>query len=202
MAKISEAFAIAIQHHQSGRLQEAEQIYRQIVAVEPNHAGAIHLLGVVAFQAGKFDEAVARYRQVLELQPKYAEARLQPGQCTEGPGKTGGSDSLLPPGPGVKPDFPCADNNLGVAFKELGKLDEAVACYRRVLERRPNYAEAHNNLGVALKEQGRVEEAVACYRRALALESNYAEAQNNLGNALRDQGKLPEAVACYRRAWP
>ena len=52
MATISEALAIAVQHHQAGRLQAAEQIYRQILAVEPNHADAIHLLGVIAHQVG------------------------------------------------------------------------------------------------------------------------------------------------------
>ena len=53
MATISEALAIAIQHHQAGRLQAAEQIYRQILQVEPNHADAIHLLGVIASPSGQ-----------------------------------------------------------------------------------------------------------------------------------------------------
>ena len=87
-----------------------------------------------------------------------------------------------------------------VALKDQGKLDEAVACYRRALELKPDYAEAHNNLGIALKDQGKLDEAVACYRRALELKPDYAEAHNNLGIALKDQGKLDEAVACYRRA--
>ena len=85
-------------------------------------------------------------------------------------------------------------------MKDQGKLDEAVACYRRALELKPDYAEAHNNLGNALKDQGKLDEAVACYRRALELKPDYAEAHNNLGIALNDQGKLDEAVACYRRA--
>ena len=85
-------------------------------------------------------------------------------------------------------------------LKDQGKLDEAVACYRRALELKPDFAEAHNNLGVALKDQGKLDEAVACYRRALELKPDFAEAHNNLGNALKDQGKLDEAVACYRRA--
>ena len=84
--------------------------------------------------------------------------------------------------------------------KDQGKLDEAVACYRRALELKPDYAEAHNNLGNALKDQGKLDEAIACYRRALELKPDYAEAHNNLGNAFKDQGKLDEAVACYRRA--
>ena len=48
MTPIFEALTIAIRHHQAGRLQAAAQIYRQILAVEPNHPEACHLLGVVA----------------------------------------------------------------------------------------------------------------------------------------------------------
>ena len=85
-------------------------------------------------------------------------------------------------------------------MKDQGKLDEAVACYRRALELKPDYAEAYNNLGIVLKEQGKLDEAIACFRRALELKPDYAEAHSNLGSALKDQGKLDEAVACYRRA--
>ena len=84
--------------------------------------------------------------------------------------------------------------------EEQGKLDEAVACYRRALQLQPDHAEAHNNLGNALQDQGKLDEAVACYRRALQLKPDFAEAHNNLGVALQEQGKLDEAVACYRRA--
>ena len=67
MATISEALAIAIQHHQAGRLQAAEQIYRQILAVEPNHADAIHLLGVIAHQVGKHEVAVEYIGRAIGL---------------------------------------------------------------------------------------------------------------------------------------
>src|SRR5258707_7995881 len=49
---IDEAFASAVEHHQAGRLREAEALYRQVVANAPNHADASHLLGVVAYQSG------------------------------------------------------------------------------------------------------------------------------------------------------
>ena len=58
MATIPEALAIAIQHHQGGRLQAAEQIYRQILAAEPDQPDAWHLLGVMAHQVGKYDVAI------------------------------------------------------------------------------------------------------------------------------------------------
>ena len=142
MATISEALAIAIQHHQAGRLQAAEQIYRQILAVEPNQADALHLLGVIA--------------------PKWASTRL-PSSTLDGrsgckavrPSSiTTWGKPIVPCGRipeavacyrralELKPDYAEAHNNLGNALKDQGKLDEAVACYRRALELKPDYAEA------------------------------------------------------------
>ena len=58
MPTTAELFETAVQHHQAGRLETAEQIYRQILAVEPDRADAVHLLGVLAHQSGKHEMAV------------------------------------------------------------------------------------------------------------------------------------------------
>ena len=67
MATIPAALAIAFQHHQAGRLAEAEQIYRQILAAEPNHADALHLLGVIAHQMGRHEVAVEYIGRAIGL---------------------------------------------------------------------------------------------------------------------------------------
>ncbi len=100
----------------------------------------------------------------------------------------------------LKPKYAEAHNNLGVAFQELGRPDEALACYRRAVKLKPDHAAVHRNLGVALKDQGKLDEAIACCRRALELRPDYAEAHGDLGLALKDAGKLDEALACFRRA--
>ncbi len=200
MATIPEALAIAIRHHQGGRLQAAEQIYRQILAVEPNQAVAIHFLGVIAYQVGKPDEAVPRYRRALELWPEFAEAYGNLGMALKAQGELDEAIACYRRALELKPDYVEAHNNLGIALKEQGKLDEALACYRRALELKPDYAEVHSNLGLALKEQGKLDEALACYRRAVELKPEYAEAHNNLGITLKERENLEEALACWRRA--
>ena len=200
MATISEALAIAIRHHQAGRLQAAEQIYRQILAVEPNQADAIHLLGAIAHQVGRHAIAVEYIGRAIGLNGNVATYHNTLGESHRALRRIPDAVACYRRALELNPDFPEAHNNLGVALKGQGKLDEAVACYRRALELKPDFTEAYNNLGAAFRDQEKLDEAIACYRRAIELKPNYAEAHYNLGNARKDQDKLDEAVACYRRA--
>lgn len=93
-----------------------------------------------------------------------------------------------------------AHNNLGVALKNIGQLDDAVACYRRALKIKPAFAEAHGNLGIALNRLGRLDEAETSYRCVLEIKPDFAQAHYSLANTLRDLGRLDEAEASYRQA--
>src|SRR5262245_14538789 len=67
MPTIAEALATAVQHHQAGELQAAEQIYRQILASNPNQPDALHLLGVVASQVGNQEFAIESISRAIAL---------------------------------------------------------------------------------------------------------------------------------------
>ena len=64
---LEEQLESALSHHQAGRLAEAEKIYRQILAQQPDHADALHLLGVLAEQAGRSDVAVDLIRRAIAI---------------------------------------------------------------------------------------------------------------------------------------
>jgi predicted O-linked N-acetylglucosamine transferase (SPINDLY family) len=200
MATISQALAIAVQHHQAGRLQAAEQIYRQILAVEPNHADAWHLLGVIADQVGKHEVAIEFMERAIGLEGNAAVFHNSLAGAYGALRRIPEAFACYHRALELKPDYAEVHNNLGVALNDQGKPDESLVCCRRALELKPDFAEAHYNLGNALKAQGKLDEAVACYRRALQLKPDYAKAHNNLGVTLNDQGKPDEAVACCRRA--
>jgi predicted O-linked N-acetylglucosamine transferase (SPINDLY family) len=200
MATVPEAFAIAIQHHQGGRLQAAEKIYRQILAVEPNHADALHLLGVIASQAGQHAAAVEFIERAIALQGQAAFYHNNLGEAYRGMRRHAEAVACYRRALEIRPAYAEAQSNLGNALKDQGHLDEAIACYRQAVALRPDLAEAHNNLGAALKDEGRLDDAVACYRRALQLRPDFAEAHNNLGHALHDQQDRDAAMDCWRRA--
>ena len=65
----SELLQNGLTHHQSGRLQEAETYYRSILKQQPEHADALHLLGLIAHQLGKNEIAVNLIDKAISLNP-------------------------------------------------------------------------------------------------------------------------------------
>jgi protein O-GlcNAc transferase len=200
MPTILEALDVAIQNHRAGRLREAETIYRQVLAADPDHHDAWHLLGLIACQAGNHQAGVDCIQRALELRPDWADAHFNLGNAWKDQGKLDEAMACYERALQLRPDWAEAQNNLGLAWRDHGDRDRAVACFERVLRLKPDYAEAHNNLGNVLVLEGRRDEAAACYKKALQLQPGYAEAHNNLGNVFKSLGKLDEALACYERA--
>ena len=89
---------------------------------------------------------------------------------------------------------------LGVLYRKMGQIADALASMQRAVGLLPDDAEAHANLGNTLLALSRPEEAEFCYRRALELKADYAEVYSNLGNALKEQGRTDEAETSLRRA--
>ena len=87
-----------------------------------------------------------------------------------------------------------------LALAARGRVDEAIAHYRKALEVEPDNAEAHNNPGAALASRGKFDDAIGHYRRALEIEPGNAYAHYNLGFVLAGRGRIEEAIAHYRKA--
>ena len=199
MATVPEAFAVALQHHEAGRLQAADEIYRQILVVEPNHADTWHLLGVLAYQVGRHEIAIDYIRRAIGLSESQAAFHNNLGSAYLALGENTIAMACYRKAAQLNPDFAEAHVGLGNTFQNEGKLDDAVACFCRAVELKPGFAMAHYNLGNAFTCQGNLDGAIACYGRALALNANHVDALYNLANALQDLRRLDEAVACYRR---
>jgi protein O-GlcNAc transferase len=193
-------FASAMRHHQAGRLNDAEQLYRQVLKLDARHVDALHLLGVLSHQVGRNDAAVELIGQAIASDGRVAAFHNNLGNALRAQGQLVQAAASYQRALARQPDYVEAHYNLGIALQEQGLLAEAAASYRRALAVRPNYAEALCNLGNTLQAQGEPQEAMACYQRALARKPDYAQAHSNLGNVLKICGRLDEAIACYRRA--
>jgi tetratricopeptide (TPR) repeat protein len=197
---IQGVFDAAVAHHQAGRLDEAEVLYRQVLAVSPDHADSLNLLGVAAIQSGRSETAIAFFTRAVAANPRADSYQSNLGSALAGAGRLGEAIDCFRRALDLRPDSPEAQNNLGNALLDQGEPEAATPYLRRAIALRPDYAEAQYNLGIALAKLRRPDEAVACYRRALALRPDYPDALNNLGQTLWEQGERDEAADCFRRA--
>ena len=190
----------ALQYHRSGQMQKAEQIYRRVLALDPDNADANHLLGLIACQFGSTDIGIRLIRKAIQVNPGSIEALLSLGNVLVTRGDTAGAIACYQRVINLKPDYAEVHNNLGNVLANRGNHEEAAASYRKALDLMPGYAEAHNNLGNLYNSLERTEEAIASYREAIAIRPDYAEAHNNLGIGLSNLGDQDGAAAAFHRA--
>jgi protein O-GlcNAc transferase len=197
---LADALRLAVGHHREGRLELAEHVYGQILAAEPDHADARHLLGVVALQRGAHETASEHIARAIRQAPGRAEFHNHLGEALRRSGRYAEAVACYERALALAPGLARARNNLGTAFWDQGRLEEAITAYEHAIAADPGLADAHYNLANALARCDRGAEAVACYERALALDPGLAGAHNNLGSLLHKLGRLDEAAACYERA--
>jgi Flp pilus assembly protein TadD len=93
-----------------------------------------------------------------------------------------------------------AQEHLGVALGQMGRMTEAIEHWEEALRIRPGYAEAHGNLGAALGRMGRVPEAIEHLEEAVRVDPDYADAHYDLGIALVQTGRIDDAIGQYEQA--
>ncbi|MEX2114013.1 MAG: tetratricopeptide repeat protein [Pirellulales bacterium] len=198
MSTSDDPLARAFAHHQRGELAQAEQLYRQVLASQPRHADAWHLLGLVAHQAGRHAEAAQAIEQAVAIseQPNYLNhlgavyAALQ----QYGPAEASFRRALA-----VSAADSQAHYNLAALLNQFGRKDEAEASYREAVRLNPQFAEAHFNLGNLLRDLHRLTEAEACYAAAVAARPNYLKALISLAVAQSLLGNYQQTEPLWRR---
>ena len=192
--------AAAVGAHQNGEFERAETLYRRILDRCPDHAGALHLLGLLRFQHGEQDSGLACVRRAVAIDPRNAPARSNLGNMLRELGRAGEAVPLLREAVRLDANFAPALVNLAAALEEEGDLDEAAGFLRRAIRLWPGDARIRTNLGNVLQKQGRNQEAWQCFEEALRLDPNLAEAHNSLGTALEQLGRWEEALSRYEQA--
>ncbi|HEX4147902.1 MAG TPA: tetratricopeptide repeat protein, partial [Pirellulales bacterium] len=187
-------FHAAAQEFQSGNFERAEQLCRDLLTREHEHADAWHLLGMIAGQAGRREEAVQLLRRAAVIRPRDAALANNLGEMLRLQNELGEAVAAFQTAIRLAAGFPEPHYNLGIALKALERRDEAMESFGRAIELRPDYARAHYNLANLLREEGRVKAAVAHYLRALEKEPAWADAHLNLGTAYYELGELDSAL--------
>lgn len=199
MSVLSPELQQALTLHRSGRLQEAEAIYRRALA-EPGHPAVPHLLGVLTAQTGRLEEALGLLRQAAELQPRNPEVLNDLGSVAAMLGKLPEAETRLRQALAVKADHLAAMANLAKVLREQGRYAEAETCALAVLRAAPGRPDMLNVLALCRHAQHRLEEAAEICRKGLAASPNDADLHNTHGLILREVRRLDDAIAAFERA--
>ncbi|HEY1542668.1 MAG TPA: tetratricopeptide repeat protein, partial [Xanthobacteraceae bacterium] len=183
-----------------GRLADAEATCRTVLARDETHAGAWHLLAIIALRAGDAEAAAKHVERAIALAPQRADCRHTLGFVLNSLRRKAEAEAAFRQAIALDSSFVEAHYHLGNLLRQTQRPAEAEASYRTALALRPDHYQAHNNLGAAIGELARFEESLEHFRRAIALKADYAEAHVNFGQALRALDRADEAEAACRCA--
>lgn len=193
------ALAQALRLHQAGRLVEAEGLYRQILDADPEHPGALHLLGVLAHQTGHHAAAAELIGHAVARAPRDAEAHVNLGTVLHALGRLDEAEAVFRRAADLRPDYPQAHYNLGATSRAQGRLEEAAGAFRRAIDLKPDHVDAIANLGAVLQALEKPEAAVTWLERALQLCPGHPDILSNLAATWESLGRPHEAVGIYRQ---
>ncbi len=195
-----EALRLAVQHYQAGRLREAGEVCRAILAALPDQAETRQLFALTEHGAGRVGAALRLSEEAIALKPDLIDGYSNRGVFLQGQGRLGEAIASQTRALRLNPSLPEAYLNRGSAYQIQGDRESAAGDYREACRLRPTDPQSVNNYGMVRREQGRVREAVNAHCRAIALAPDMAEAYRDLGHVLREASALPAARDAYARS--
>jgi tetratricopeptide (TPR) repeat protein len=180
--------------------RDAEMVYRDTIAKNPNAWMAHNNLGFLLVEDGSLAAAMTHYTRALRIKPDSALTHYNMAKVLYLQEKFDEAIAHYYKALEIKPNHAGAHNNLGVLLAKQGKLKEARRHYSEALRLNPDSAETHNNLALTLVKLGEIEAATEQYQKALEIKPHDAGIHNNFGTFLAQQGKLDQAIAHFSRA--
>ncbi len=190
----------ALDLHRDGKFGEAESIYRNILADDPDHPDALHWLGLIAYQSGNCAAAIKLVQKSITVEPGNALALIDLGNAYLSVGRQLDAEEAFRSAIKLDENIAAAWCNLGSALKARGRFEEAEEAYNKALALDSDFVDALANLGGVLVELERPDEAKDHCLKAIKLDPDSACAFANLAAALIGTDDLDEAVACARKA--
>jgi len=185
---------------QAHRFGEATQIYRQVVATDPQAAIAHKQLGIAAMSNQNYWLAKNELSQAAQLDPSDASVHTSLGLTYQALSQGESARAELERAIQLDPKNYPALFQLGKLYAYSGKNQLAAATFQQAIRLNPHSAAAHNNLGSSLSMMGRYQEAIAEFEQALALSPDMASSHYGMGLALYNVKDYPASINELKRA--
>jgi Flp pilus assembly protein TadD len=183
-----------------GKFAASAAISAAIVARNPAHAAATHLLGLAVKETGDWAQGEQWLRQSIRLEPSVPEFHANLANLLRRREKYRAAERFYRSALKLAPGFRAARRNLALTLNDLQRPAESEAECRQLLASDPRDPETWVLLGLSLSQLGHLTEAVDAYRQAIALDPGHRIAHHNLGALLSQLDKPEAAMAALETA--
>lgn len=190
----------AVALHNQGELDQAEAIYRQVLAVDSNNFYALRFLGCLCRLRGLYIEGIELLKIAVEINPFDVSCLVALGNILGDAGDDAAAIPYFLRAIELKGDFAEARESLGDSLCKEGRYEEAEKMIKSALKINPELYLSWFNLGVSFYGQEKFEEAIASYRKAIEVKPDFAGAYLNLGIVLQENGAASESMNCCHSA--
>jgi lipoprotein NlpI len=191
MSSIGSSIDLGLQHYRAGNRAEAESVFRAILARDPNHAEALHLLGVLAADADQPDLAIDLIRRAIAIRPDVAGYHSNLGSALRDAGRLDEAVESCRRAIAINPRHAKAHFNLGQSMRDLDRIDEAIAMFEQAIALDPNYARAHYALGLMLLLKGELARGFGEYEWRWRRD-NFRSPKRNFTQSQWDGSAMPD----------
>ncbi len=200
MSELNQGLESAIAAHKAGRIDEAEEGYRRVLASNPHAAKAHFMLGLVYLQQNRLPAALSSLGQAIAIDPNDARYHNNLGKALMGLARPQEALEAFEAALARVPDFENALFGRAAALMALNRLSEAERDFRAILAGHPDHADVLVNLSGLLIKQNRNAEAAEVIRRGLEQHPQDPRLLSNLANALEKLNDLDAAETAAQRA--
>ena len=193
---IKETFASAVQNHQKNFFKIAENLYKEILKINPNHFGSIFYLGTLLVQTQRFELAKSLLYKATQINPNYAAAHNNLGATLKELGEYQNAINCCQKAIKLNPSYAEAHYNLGLVFKELREFKKAISCFKKAIQIHPSYIIAHQNLMEAYEKTNQERELKSAISNAQTLIKDNSIIKLYEGILLSRNEKFVEAKNC------
>jgi len=158
-------------NHQQGQIENARQIYQQVLTLKPNHFNSLHLTGVIEYQKANYEKSIELYQKAITFNSSNAACFYNLGNAQKELNQLG--QALISYDKSIELnalDAKCFSNR-GFVLRELGLFDEALQSFKKSLEIQPDYAGANFNFGELSLLKGNFEDGWKYYEWRLRVNS-------------------------------
>ncbi len=197
LVDLEQAMHQATEAYEAGRLDDAAQLYRSVLARRPDMEDAYRYLAFVYWTQGKPQLAISTLEDALRHGITQSEVRIKLGEYLAETGQAARAVQILE---GNTSDDPDALIALGIAYGGAGRTADAMRTFRHILDVDPTSGLAYQNIATIQERAGDHKAAEASLRQALAIDPKLPGAYTTLGVVLSNTGRKPEAIAAWKQA--